>query len=710
MTGDATSAIKGLLNPVSIALVGATENSFWSKAIIDNLSTLGYRGEMHLIHPHQKEQFGRLCYPNVRSVPTRIDHAYVMTGSKQALSVLADCAAKGVLSVTMLTAGFKETGEQGARLEHDLEAYCREHGIALIGPNCLGFVNALAPVPAYALVMNDAPLPGSIGVVLQSGLMLLHVHRLAKSRNLGLSCLISSGYESVLDASDYLRFFVDDPQTTVIGAMLESIRRPDAFAAVAIEATRVGKPIVVLKTGRSVAAARTALAHTAALTGNDRVADAFLRQLGVSRVESAEELVETLGLFARRGWPQGRRAGVISTSGGSCGVIADLCKGTAIDLPDFGNETKSRLRKILPEFGTAQNPMDTTGVIILDGTLVPRAAAVVAHDPNIDFVVIAQDAPRLPGPNPERNEERIGYLARALADSPKFAHAVTSVAAELTPYGAELASRHDVHFGNGLALSVRALHHAVVHGERCSRFLKRPNTDAGIGRARLVRSGTALRSLNELDSMTLLRSAGISCVRHIVAKNADELATAVDVLRYPVAIKVLSADIQHKSDVGGVEVGISTEGELVSSYRRIVDSVQRQRPKAMIEGVLVAEHISEGFEVICGIDLDPQYGPVVLVGLGGVFVEVFDDVALRLAPFDLEEAHAMVGELRGHALLVGSRGRRPTDVEALAQTLVQLGELACARQDLVELDINPLFVMPENMGVVAADALVVLSE
>ncbi|HUX86222.1 MAG TPA: CoA-binding protein, partial [Chloroflexota bacterium] len=400
MVADVVPKIRQLLSPRSIALIGATENSYWSRAIIQNLSTLGYSGQMHLIHPKQKEQFGRPCYPSLRDVPESVDHAFVMTGTRHAAGILEDCAATNVPSATLLTAGFKEASADGAKLEGELVAFCEQHGIAMLGPNCLGFVNALAPVPAHALLIEDAPRPGKVGVLLQSGAILLRVHQLARYRNIGLSYLISSGNEAMLDAADFVRFLVEDPDTTVVGALVEGIRRPDAFAAAAARAIELGKPLVVLKTGRSEAAARTAVAHTAALTGADAVVDSFLRQIGAIRVNSIEELVETMGFLAAYGWPEGRRAGVVTPSGGVCGVFADLCHGTAVELPEFVPTTKRRLGEILPEFGTPENPLDTTGVIVLDATLVPRTAGVVVQDPNVDFLVVVQDVPRVAGPVP----------------------------------------------------------------------------------------------------------------------------------------------------------------------------------------------------------------------------------------------------------------------------------------------------------------------
>jgi acetate---CoA ligase (ADP-forming) len=704
--------IRRLLTPRSIALVGATENSFWSRTIVENLTKLGFAGEIYLVHPRQPRQFDRPCFPRVSAIPGPVDHAYVMTGIQHAMTVLHDCAEKGVPGVTMLTAGFKETDDTGARRQEELVEFCQEHGIALLGPNCLGFVNARLPVPAFALLMGERPIPGGVGVVLQSGALLNHVHRLAWTRNIGLSYLISSGNEAVLDSADFLSFLVEDPDTKVVGALIEGIHRPAAFAEVAEHALHRGKPIVVLKTGRSQAASRVAIAHTASLTGSDGVVDALFKQLGIIRVGTVEELVETLGFLQAYGWPNGRRAGVVTPSGGSCGVISDLCQGTAIELPDFGVATKQKIREILPEFATPQNPLDTTGVIVQDASLIPRTADVVASDADLDLLVVVQDPPRGPGPVPGRAEERVQLLATTLANSPKFACAVQTTASELTPYACELLAASNVFLANGLPHLVGSLDRAIRYGEFRRRALGRDRQLAlsrslagGPGSARQER-----RVLNEAEALALLRQYGIESAAHDIASSPDEAGRIATELGYPVVVKVLSASIPHKTDVGGVLVGLASEAAVRSGCQSIIENVHEKLPSASIEGFLVAEQITDAIEMIAGVSVDPQMGLAVVVGVGGIFAEALNDVTLRLPPFDEAEATRMIAELRGHRLLDGARGRPRADVPALAEVLVRLGNLALAeRHRLVELDVNPLFVLPLGQGTKAADALAVMS-
>jgi acyl-CoA synthetase (NDP forming) len=328
--------LRHLLSPRSIALVGVTESSAWSQSLVVNLRNLGFSGRLHMVNPRYEVQFGEPCYPTVSAIPTTVDSAYVMTGTAAAASIVEDCARKGVRSVTLLTAGYKETGPEGARLEADLVSFCESHGIGLLGPNCLGFVNYARGTAGYALQMPAPLLPGSIAMVTQSGAMLLAINRLASVRAVGLSYAVSCGNEAMISGVDILDFFISDPSTRVVGALLEDIRDPAAFRAVAARALEAGKPIVMLKIGRSEAATRATRAHTGALASRDLVVDGLLRQAGVIRVDSLEELVETCALLDARGWPEGRRFAMVTVSGGACGILADLTQGTRIEIPDFG--------------------------------------------------------------------------------------------------------------------------------------------------------------------------------------------------------------------------------------------------------------------------------------------------------------------------------------------------------------------------------------
>jgi acetate---CoA ligase (ADP-forming) len=697
--------IEAMLNPSSLALVGATESSAWSAALVGNLRAHGYRGRLHLVNPRHSTQFGLPCHPTVSAIGESVDCAYVMTGIDAVPGVIDDLAAAGAASAVLLTAGYRETGPEGAARERALVAQCERSGIALQGPNCLGFVNYRHGIAAHALPVPAPLIPGGVGLLTQSGAMLLHLHRLAQNRAIGLSYLVSSGNEAMLDANDFIDHLLDDPGTTVIGALLEGIRDPHRFLAVADRALQLGKPLVVLKVGGSPAGARSAVAHTGALAVEDRVIDAVFRQKGVVRVGSLEELVETSALLASDRLPEGRRVAMLTASGGACGVLADLAQDTRLEVPDFGPATKAALAEILPGFGTPQNPLDTTGLIVQEMSLLPRSFEAIAADPAFDSVLVVWDPPRDEGLNPERTESRLAAVAAAVTGSPIPAYLTSYVAGELTTFGRDAVLRHEVHFANGMTLAVKALDAAVGYVENRRRLLTKgvptPRTPLG----HLPGRG----ALSERESLRLLARHGIPVPVERIARSPLEAAKHAREAGFPVVVKVSSPDIPHKTEAGAVRLQLLTPDEAATAYREVLDAARRNAPGARVDGVLVTRHIFPVAELIAGVVADPQFGPLLLVGLGGIFVEVLDDFALRLLPIDFDDAVDMLSELRGKAVLEGARGTPRADLHAAAACLVRMGRLAVELGDrLAAVDVNPLFVLADGEGVLAGDALVVL--
>jgi acetate---CoA ligase (ADP-forming) len=697
--------IAALLDPSSLALVGVTESSAWSAALVGNLRQHDYQGRFHLVNPRHDSQFGLPCHPSVGAIGEPVDCAYVMTGADSVPGVIDDLAAAGVGSAVLLTAGYRETGPEGTARERALVAQCERKGIALQGPNCLGFVNYRRNIAAYGLLVPPPLVPGGVGLVTQSGAMLLHLHRLAQNRAIGLSYLVSSGNEAMLDANDFIDFLLDDPGTLVVGALLEGIRNPDRYLAVADRALQLGKPLVVLKVGGSVAGARSAIAHTGALALPDRVVDAVFRQKGVVRVGSLEELVETSALLASARLPAGRRVAMLTASGGACAVLADLAQGTRLEVPDFGADTKAALKEILPGFGTPQNPLDTTGLIVQEMALLPRSIAAIGADPSFDSILVVWDPPRDEGLNPERTESRLAAVAEAVAASPVPAYLTSYVPGELTEFGRDAVLRHRAHFANGMALAVKALAAAVGYVETRRRLLVKGTPKAPPPIVQLPGKG----SLSERESLRLLARFGVPVPVERVARSPLETARHAREAGFPAVVKVSSPDIPHKTEVGAVRLQLLTADEAATAYREVLAAAASNAPDARIDGVLVTRQTFPVAELIAGIVVDPQFGPLLLVGLGGIFTEVLDDVALRMPPIDFDDAVDMLSELRGKAVLEGVRGMPRADLHAAAACLVRLGRMAFELGDrLAAVDVNPLFVLAEGEGVLAGDALVVL--
>jgi acetate---CoA ligase (ADP-forming) len=694
------TGLGSLLVPRSIALVGATEASSWAQAVIGNLTGLGYEGAIHLVHPRHSKQFGRPCHPTLNDIPGEVDCAYVMTGTGAAPQVIEDCGRKGVPNVVMLSAGFKEVGEKGLELEQEMVARCQELDITLLGPNCLGFINYKDRIAAYGLLLAVSVRAGAIALISQSGVMLLHFHRLAAARGIGLAASVSIGNESMLKASDLVQEFIRREDVRVVGALLEGFRDPRDFLAAAEAAFEAEKPLVVLKVGRSEASRRAVIAHTGSLAGADSVVDAVLRQKGVVRVTSPEELLETCALLATSGWPRGGRTAVVTTSGGACGLVSDLASGTTVEIPDFAPETKKRLADLLPSFGTPQNPLDTTGVIVNQPALLAACVDVVMADGRFDALLINSDPPRDAGAGPGRVEERLAPLAEVVRRAPIFTALSATVSGELTPFGREALARHGLHFANGLQLGIRALDNAVFYGWKRSRSIPPAST-----RARRVQPPDQSWKgvIAEVEAKRLLVAHHIGVPDERLVHSAANAVAAAAAIGYPVVLKVQSRDIAHKTELGGVRLGLRTAAEVRRAYAEVEDAARGVR----FEGVLVSHQVEPVAELIAGISSDPQFGNIVLVGMGGIFTESLRDVSLRMPPIDEQTAVEMLEELRGATVLDGIRGRPPADRAALVKVLVALGDIALdLGERLVELDINPLFALP--VGALAGDALLVM--
>ncbi|MFD0664255.1 acetate--CoA ligase family protein [Thermocatellispora tengchongensis] len=427
--------VRALFNPRSIALVGATDKSGWSVSTFGNLRAQGFAGPVHLVNPRGGTVHGQDAYRSLSDVPGPVDLAYVMVPTRAVLPILREGAGLGVRAYVVLTAGFGEVGGEGAALEREVAGFAREHGLALLGPNGNGYINAAAGVTPYGLPIPAPLLRGSVGVVLQSGALASSVLAFAQARNVGISLLTSMGNEAVLTVTDVIDYLVDDPATKVIALFLESVRDPAEFARVARRALLKGKPIVALKIGRSSLASRTAQAHTGALVGDDNVVDAAFRGLGVLRVRSLEDLLITAGLLDAVGEIPGRRLGVVTPSGGASEIIADRAEDEGLELPEFAPETAAKLAGIVPAFATVQNPLDVTGYVLIDRTLLGRALEAVTGDPGIDAVLLLSEPPRAEPPDPAPVLATYRAAAERIAASPTPVVVVSNVLTDISPFG-----------------------------------------------------------------------------------------------------------------------------------------------------------------------------------------------------------------------------------------------------------------------------------
>jgi acetate---CoA ligase (ADP-forming) len=704
-----TERLREFFAPRSIALVGASDNSGWARLIVASCATAGFQGPLTAVHPRAARAFGLPVVRNLRDLPEPADMAFILAPVQAVEGVLDDMGETGIPNGVVLASGYRETGSQGRALEDALVARAIANNVTILGPNCLGFVNAHTRSAPYALTLPAPLTAGPVGVALQSGALASVVLAFARAHAIGLSVLTSMGNEAMMKTADVLGYLVENEATKVICLFLEEIGDPVAFAAVAEKADRAGKPIVALKVGSSPAGQQAAMAHTGSVAGDDAVVDAVLRQLNVIRVTSLEELLTTGAALGYNRWPGGRRMGALTLSGGSCDIIADAASAQGLAIPEFSAPTATAIAAHLPPFAAAQNPLDVTGfgtLANLSGrtgplTAVDHALDIAVQDPNLDFVLFCGLA--LPEVRPPDEalatalETRVEWLAGRMASAPIPVIPAATTCVDISGYGRELLTRHGLNMLSGLDLGMTALGHALRWAENRGRVRAAPPPSP-------ARAGGAARAWSE-DAARRLLAGRVPVVPGGLAGSADEAAELARRVGLPVALKICSAQITHKSDIGGVALGLSSEAEVRAGYEK-VRAAGEAVPEASIDGVLVTPMRSGGAELLAGVTVDPAFGPVLAVGLGGIWVELLHDTSLRLLPVDAAEVKRMLGELRGLPLLQGARGTRAADLDAVAEAIAGLGEVALSLNGTLRaLEVNPLWVNGDQVE--ALDVLVV---
>jgi acyl-CoA synthetase (NDP forming) len=690
----------------SVALVGASDTSGWARNVYESLRTAGFEGTFVPIHPRHPTAFGLPTLPSLRDLEQPVELAFVLVPTEAVASVVRDAASVGIRNLVVLAAGFGEQGEQGRQLERELVQLATVHQITLLGPNGLGFINAPARVAPYGLAIAPPLIAGSVGVVLQSGALASAVLGFARGHAIGLSLLISMGNEAMITTADVIEYLIEDPATRVIALFLEEIRQPARFAALAERALKRGKPVVALKVGRSPAGQRTALAHTGAVAGDDAVVDAALRQFGVLRVRSLEELLVTAGLLSSGPPLKGRRMGVVTASGGACDIIADRAYDEGIQIPEFAQETVATLKELLPPFTNAQNPVDATGYGLAHQASAARpitgALEAVTRDPNIDFVLyLGMNLPATQPPEPELVERRIDTQATLIHSSPIPVLTANTTCSDVGEYARSLLLSRHVSVLAGLDLGLTAIGHALRWEERRERPAR-----SRAERANAPTVEWSHASSNgiwaETDGRRLLEAAGVPIVPGELARSADEAVIVADQLGYPVALKICGAGIAHKSDSGGVALELASATAVRDAYARMLG----RAGELQIEGVLVAAMRSGGHELLAGITVDQTFGPVLAVGMGGIWVETLGDVVLRVLPIEQADARDMLGELKAATVLRGARGGASADLDRVAEVLARITRAASmVGPRLGALEVNPLWCRGEQVE--ALDVLVV---
>lgn len=687
-------------------MLGASERPSVGRTIVENLERIGFKGEIYPINPRYETLLGRRCYRSVEELPAGVDVLAFCVNHERVLDGLRPAAQKGVRAAVAFDAGFAESDDAGRRRQDELVAICREAGIAFCGPNCMGVISPHERSLVYLNALRDpAPLAGNVGLISQSGSIVIGL--LADCRRFGWSRVISTGNEAVIVAADVLEYLVDDPATRVIAMFLESVRQPERFVAALDRAADHGKPVVVLKVGRSERARRAITSHTGGLAGESRVIEAVLRAHRAIEVHDMDELTETLAACQGARRPAGRRIAVVTNSGGHTELILDVATSVGLELPPLSPATRAEAARVIGSIAGDGNPLDAWGNGDFQ-TNVPHALRTLGADPGVDAVVWCTDsADASPMGTPERFMTYAGMLVEGARGSTKPFYLMGTRPGIFRRDQHELLSAHGIALIGGTRQGLRAIDRLARRAAALAPL--RPPPATNLPTLATMPGGTARRTIHEHDAKRLLAGAGLPVVRETLCTTREQAIAAAGAIGYPVVLKLVADDVPHRSELGLVAVGLRDARELGLAWDRMTAVRSGKLRDIAVAGFVVQQMVSGGVEVLAGVTHDRDFGPVLAFGLGGVAAEALASVALRPLPLRVGDAEAMVAEVPAAAkLLAGFRGRPPADVDSLHRCLEALGDYAWAdRAAIAELDLNPIKVLPRGRGCVVVDALIV---
>lgn len=699
--------IECLMNPRSIALIGCSENNMTGIAL-KNMLQAGYQGDIFPIHPKNTEVHGVRCYGSLMEIPTSVDACVVGLRGTLLPGIIEEMKGKGVKAAILYASGFSEIGEDGLALQRHVTTLLQDAGIAACGPNCLGLINLHSAATMYGADCDIREIVGKIGVVSHSGAVCVALASSPKTA--GYSYLISCGSEAVVTMADYIKYMLHDKNTEVIFCFMETIRDAEGLKEAGALSRKLNKPVVILKTGKSVEAREVAMAHSGALASDSDLSDTFLKSNGFLLVDSIDEATEFCELFTYfSGYAKPRNAKIALTaiSGGQLGFCSDVVKEVGLEFAKISPHTIDKISRVLPDFATAKNPLDVT-TALFDVPAYKECLFALAGEESVDMVIACQDAEHKMCDDEVRlYKDIMKGLGEAGSEMDKPFFVFSPLSGGLHEELVNILKESNVPLLQGTHQSLRA---AQLYFEwHKDSNEKDPSYRPGKKIDKIKR--TCARNsnyLSEAESKRLLAEYGIETTVEVLTGTVEEAVKAASQIGYPVVMKLDSPDIPHKTEAGVVKLNIPDEASVRRSFEIIHNNAMKYDDKAHINGISVQEMVVGGHEIILGIKNDPILGPAVLVGLGGIFVEVFEDYALQMAPISKQQALEMIDSLRGSKLLKGFRKGSIADIEALADTLVRLSILAYDyRKEIAELDVNPLIVFEEGKGVKAVDALII---
>lgn len=689
--------------PRSVAVIGASRDpSKLGHDVLENIKRYAYPGTIYPVNPKSDEILGLRCYPSVLDIPDPVDLAVIVIPARFVAGALEECGEKGVKGAIVISAGFRETGAEGRKREREIIEVGEKYNIRLIGPNCLGIIDTILPLNAsFAAGMPDR---GGIAFMSQSGALCTSILDIALSERIGFSRFVSLGNKADLNELDFLRAWADDAESKVITAYLEGIEDGAAFIETARQMTK-RKPIIAIKSGTTEAGARAVSSHTGTLAGSERAYESAFHQAGILRAHSVEELLDTAMAFARQPLPPNDQVAVVTNAGGPGIMATDALGRNGLGLASLTSETHAHLRENLPPAASPHNPIDVLGDALADRFALALKAALA--DPNVGSVLVVLT------PQVMTQIEETARLIGEIACGQKEKPVLTCFMGQATiGEGVRILTEHHIPNYRVPERAVAALGALVRQREWQERPIHEVERfDADEEKVHQILKQVRAESRNSIgdaEARAVLQAYGIRVPRSELVATADEAVTAAEEIGYPVALKIASPDILHKTDIGGVKLNVSSATDVRDAFDLMVFRAQHHMPDARIWGCQVQEMVRGGRETIVGMSRDPQFGPLLLFGLGGIYVEAIKDVTFRIAPVSRVEAMEMVHEIRAYSLLRGVRGEASADIAAIVQAIQRIAQLVTDFPEIVELDINPLLAFDQGRGVMGLDMRLIL--
>ena len=696
-------ALRPFFAPTGVAIVGASSNpAKLSYGILENLTQYGYTGKIYPVNPKSKEILGLKCFPDIQSLPDPVELAVVVLPANFAPQVLEDCGKRGIKAVTIISGGFKEIGEEGLALEQQCLEIARQYDIRLVGPNCVGTMDLYSGL--NTTFIRGVPDRGGIGFLSQSGAICGGVVDYVKGKGVGFSHFISMGNELDVTETDMIEYLGEDPNVRVIAGYIESIQNGAHFIEVAGKVSKK-KPIVLLKAGRSGAGARAVSSHTGSIAGSHAAYQAAFQQSGVIEVDTVAQLFDVALAFDKQSLPLGKRTAIITNSGGPAALASDALEVHGLELANLSESTRKSLRAVLNPSAQVGNPVDMLGGA--EPHEYEQALTAVVQDPNVDNVLTILVPTSLVNPS-----EIADAIIKSCQNQPKTALAVI--------FGEE--SIHDPRkllHANQIPMYVFPETPAYVLGSMAkyanwiAKPLKSQWQKPVIFRDRvqtLLEKNKNEKAVGEADTRPILEAYGIPVVTGAVATSADEAVQIAEESGLPVVMKIVSPEIIHKSDMGGIRLNLNEPQAVRTAYSEMLEDIKQRKPDARIEGVLIEKMADKGSEVIVGMKRDPSFGPLMMFGLGGIYVELFKDVGFSISPQSTEDVMEMIKSTKAGKLLAGLRGQTPADLPAVAEIILRMANLARDFPEILEMEINPLRVYDEGCGALALDGRIILND